>query len=1049
MFYNVWLGIHIIGVVIAVFLLYRITQEDFSEYKSDLQLMSACSLLMLVARTMYIMSGPTMAEILAIKKLEYLGKGFAIYYGLMFILKFRGIKWPQIVTKALLFTQIVIYAFVITAGRQKLFYTSYRVVREKTGYELINGHGPLHVIFIALQFIEVLFYVFYCSEPILRGQFKKLSAPIRAVQLSLTVSAVAPLTFMIITNFKLFGHTDTTAIGALISNLFLYIAIYKQGLFDVVRMAKDTVLENVGEGIVITDAKYGLLYANEAAKNLFPQMKFSVGSENTKYLQKMMEKTSDIYETSDKKYRIRVHELKKNKNMNAYAATIVDVTDELTQAERMRELKDKAEKANEAKSFFLSNMSHEIRTPMNAIVGMTEIMLRTNLDEATRGYLLNIQSSGRALIGIINDVLDFSKIESGKMEIISKEFSLSDRLDEIGLMFLTRIGEKDIRLIYDIDPDMPSVLYGDVLRLRQVVINIVNNAIKFTDSGFVKLSLRMLSMDEEKSDMYIAVEDTGQGISEEGIERLFHSFEQVDSKRNYEKEGTGLGLAISKQLIELMGGNLQVESTYGVGSKFYCTVQLGIKDPTPAAKINLPDSEQRSIVISSYLNDEQETELLEELCEHFELEYVSYSDMVRQRRKVTQFFLAYEQYREVGSEVRALIGEDAELIVIFNPVTDMIEDDAVTRMARPLYASSFCRILNHETVSQNIEVQEFINFTASNAHVLIVDDNKMNLKVAAGLLEPLKMTIDVADSGKKAIEMIKTMAYDLVFMDHMMPVMDGIETTQYIRSLDDEYFKELPIIALSANAVTGARELFLENGMSDFVAKPIDLKEICEKIRYWLPSDYIETCNTSVIDEKQEDLSEFEGIEGIDAKEGVKNSGSKELFASLLADFYRLIDMKANKIEKCLDDGLLKDYTIEVHALKNTARMIGAIELSESFRHLEELGNEKDERTLFRDTPAVLSHFRMYKQFLKEYASMDENNKQETDTAHLTQLLAQIGSRMNDFDLDGVDEAMNELECYKMPEGCSDKMDELRAYVADVAMEDVIRVAGELIDILS
>lgn len=1050
MFYAVWLGIHVIGVLISGYLLYRVASESVEEYKSGLQLMVACSVVVLVAHTMYILSSGSVKELITIEKMEYLGKCFATYYCIMFILRYRGVKWPKFLTDVMFLINLAAYIFVFTCERHSLYYTTYHVEKRASGYELIVGHGPVHTVYMMVQIVEMVIYAYYCAEPIIKRRLKYMSRKNRAVQISLAMSGIVPLLLIVLTATSITHGLDTVPLGVLMANLFMFIAIYGQGMFDVVRLAKDAVVESVNEGIIITDAQYNLLYANEASRQLFPNVRFAAGTTSDESIVQIMQSQNEIMDIEDKKYKIHINELKKGDSMNAYAATIVDVTDELSQADRMRELKEKAEKANEAKSFFLSNMSHEIRTPMNAIVGMTEIMLREELDDTIKGYLQNIQSSGRSLIGIINDVLDFSKMESGKMELVATDYEPVGRIDELGMMFLTRIGEKDIKLLFDIDPDMPSVLNGDVLRLRQVLINLVNNAIKFTEEGFVRLTMRIVSKEKDMLTLYAAVEDSGQGISQDGLKKLFNSFEQVDSKRNYEKEGTGLGLAISKQLVELMDGSLQVESTYGVGSKFYCTIKQQIVDEMPSVKLKIDESEQKSIVISAYLDNEHETKILEELCEHYELEYIPYAEMVRQRRKITHFFIDQAQYREVGSEISELIGEEAELIVLYNPMSDVIEDQDVTLMARPLFSLSFCSVISHEKRLASSDAQTYISFVAPNAHILIVDDNAMNLKVAVGLLEPLKMQIDVAESGKQAIEMLKSMDYDLVFMDHMMPVMDGIETTQYIRGLDDPYYAELPIIALSANALTGARDMFLENGMNDFVAKPIEIHEICEKIRTWLPDDYIEASNVVIVSNEAEevDLSEFASIKGINPKEGVKYSGSKELFASLLTDFYKLIDMKANKIEKCLADGMLKDYTIEVHALKNTARMIGAMELSEDFKRMEMLGNEQAQERLDQESPAVLAKFRAYKEYLKVYAAGDENEKEETDSTHLCELLERIINGMNEFDLDGVDAAMNELDGYKMPDSCKDKMDELRAYVADVAMEEVMNLAQEMIGLI-
>lgn len=388
--------------------------------------------------------------------------------------------------------------------------------------------------------------------------------------------------------------------------------------------------------------------------------------------------------------------------------------------------KEKAEAASEAKSSFLSNMSHEIRTPMNAIVGMTDILLREEHSPKTEEYLHIIKNSGEALLTIINDILDFSKIESGKMEIIEDIYEPRTMFKDLSMIFLKRIGDKNIKLLYDIDPEIPKRLIGDGQRIRQIIINLVNNAIKFTENGHVKLSVRVQKIDDENVKLTFSVEDTGQGIKEEDQKKLFGSFQQVDTKKNHYKEGTGLGLAICKQLTELMHGNIGVSSVYGKGSIFYFTIP-------------------------------------QKIC------------------------------------------------------------------VSPDYA---------DEVSQSMK-EEMQAFIAPKADILVVDDSEINLKVARGLLEPLQMQIDTALNGKEAVQMVQKKKYDIVFMDHMMPVMDGIEATRVIRSSEDERVRAQVIVALFANATSEAREMFLQEKLNDFVAKPIQFETIRKCILRWLPEELV------------------------------------------------------------------------------------------------------------------------------------------------------------------------------------------------------------------
>jgi len=381
-----------------------------------------------------------------------------------------------------------------------------------------------------------------------------------------------------------------------------------------------------------------------------------------------------------------------------------------------------ASKASEAKAKFLAKMSHEIRTPMNAIAGMAELALREDKPDIARKHIITIKRAGAHLLSIINDILDFSKIENKKLEIIPSDYSFSSMINDVLNIIKIRVADSGLRFDINIDSDIPDYLFGDEKRIRQVLLNILDNAVKYTEKGFISFSVSG-EIKEDTVLLTIEVEDSGIGIKPENLKKLFGEFVQVDIEYKKGLDYTGFGLSIVKNLIKMMSGDISVKSEYGKGSKF---------------TIKLPQK------ISS--------------CESF----------------------------------------------------DSIKDDDIT-----------------------------IGFNAPNARVLVVDDNDVNLEVAKGLMQPYKMQVDLCTSGAEAIEKVKTNGYDLVFMDHMMPEMGGVEATKIIREMAKEnpHYANLPIIALTANAVSGVKEMFLENGFNDFLSKPIDIVELNSILEKWLPRE--------------------------------------------------------------------------------------------------------------------------------------------------------------------------------------------------------------------
>ena len=934
----IWLSVHLVGVAIAFLLMFIISRKEDTDYKSMLLMAIACCLVTLVTKCFYIMGG-SLETMLVLGKIEYLGKCFANFFALLFILKWEKIKLPDWLINLLFLANLSFFILISTVGMHHLYYREYWLAPSDmnlSGHILSSTPAPLYYLYMITQIIEITGYMIVVG---ISFRQKQNSPNYLKYQLhaSLLGVVLAPLILLTMWLLGVIKGDDPTPLGILLASVFMSLAVIIYGLFDPVRNAKDTIIQKLTECLIVADMERNFLYLNPAAETLTNHIYKKQGYYTDQSIYDFIKRDGEYFDWDGRHYRIHEQELKVNAIVQGYMLSVVDITEIMEQNQRMKELVEQAESANRAKSAFVSNISHEIRTPMNSIVGIAEILLRRQHDEQEEQYLQNIQDSGQALLAIINDVLDFSKMESGKMQLFEEPYDTLSLYYDMKVIFENRIGDRSIKLLYDLDQNLPCRLIGDAGRLRQIIVNLVGNAIKYTEEGHVKLTVRL--QEREQADhavqLYIAVEDTGVGIKEEDQQLLFDSFERVDVKKNREKEGTGLGLAISRDLVQRMGGDISLHSVYGEGSTFFFTIRQGVEDWAPIRE----------------------------------------AEPVREKRKKKE---------------------------------------------------------NKEWM-----------FEAPEAKVLLVDDNDMNLVVAKALLEPLKIQIETARNGAEALQMVKQKAYDLVLMDHMMPIMDGIEATKEIRKLPEEAYRTLPIIALTANAMIDARKEFEEAGMNGFVAKPIEFSAICRELYHFLPPELVH--NVTEEDAQAEDkVEEMPDIPMLDLNEGVRHCGTQELLKKTMAVFYQTIDRKADLIEQYFLSGDIKAYTVEVHALKSSARLIGATELSALAKELEEWGHKKEIAPIKEKTGELLSLYRSYKELLRPYVGEKIEKNKELSQTEWAVYLTQIREHMEQFDLDFVDETMEELKQYMVPEKIAKEMELLYAYVADVAMEDVMQLCESM-----
>ncbi|MDE6845738.1 MAG: PocR ligand-binding domain-containing protein [Lachnospiraceae bacterium] len=679
---------------------------------------------------------------------------------------------------------------------------------------------------------------------------------------------------------------------------------------------------------------------------------------------------------------------------------------------------EQLERSENMKSDFLANMSHEIRTPMNAVIGMAEMALREDLPPTARDYIGQIKEAGKSLLTIINDILDFSKIESGKMDITEVDYEPMSMLYDVSNIIMTRLKDKDVELVLDVAPNLPNKLWGDNIRIKQVLLNLANNAAKFTMQGKVTMRVESSKMTPDEIRLQITVEDTGIGIKKEDMNKLFQSFQQVDSKRNRNIEGTGLGLAISKKLLTLMNGSIWVESEYGKGSKFSCVLPQRIVDDTPSIGIKEPSS----IIVAGLISHPV---VRESLCADAAKLGVEDVRLVSRKELGTLpvhdrvfLFIEHPLFTDVVEEyVRNNPQITAVLILDFYDHASY-DIPNLLMLRKPLFALNIAMILNGEELHVDDETDEKeFDFIAPEARILIVDDNAVNLTVAEGLLEPLKMQVDTVTGGKEAIERVSQVHYDIVFMDHMMPEIDGIETTHIIRRFHPEY-NDVPIIALTANAVEGTKDMFCREGMNDFVAKPIELRMLAAKVRQWLPVEKIQKIYNTMTFDKSEKQAEQIVVGDLNVKFAMEFLVSEELFWKVLKVFYLSIDKKVKLIKSMEEEEDWTGYTIEVHALKNSAKQIGAISLSDKAALLEKAGNARDAETIHKLTDEMLEQYMGYMEMLEPFCLDDEESieKEEISRDKLLSCFSTIRDAVEDLDMDQMEEVIREMDQYHYDE---------------------------------
>lgn len=721
--YYVMLGIIIVGAICAFSLIVVVMQQRASENQKILQLVSVCTFLAFIGYAMEITAKSTEGLLTGVK-VGYMGKCFVSFLFLVFMSQYGKRKINKFILRIAFLINVVAFFLILTCQYHTLYYSNISS-REVNGFLIISFEKEicyyLYMGYCVILFLAVV-VVSYLNWRNSKGERKKCNAWLLVAALSPGIALIIYLTGIV----KFF---DLTPFGLLITCIIIIFTVKRYGILNAVQIAQDNILENTNDGMIIVDEEYNLAYANPAAHVAFPELKNGNGKLQREKLNEIFQNEESVSKIGDKHYEIRISRLYEEKALRGYLAWIFDMEFIDNYANEILKLKEEAERANRAKTTFLANMSHEIRTPMNAVMGLAELIMQRGTDDVVKKYAKDIKRSSNGLLNIINGILDISKIEAGKMEILPEPYFAQSLFADTMVIIAQVIKEKNLRLETDIDENIPYQMYGDAIRLREILLNLLNNAVKYTNEGTISFSAKVMSDNGEWVRLAFHVKDTGIGIKEEDLSKLFKQFEQLDMNRNKGIEGTGLGLAIVKELVILMQGTIEVKSEYGKGSEFIVTI---------------PQKKMSDAKIQKFQWDMDE--LLEE--------------------------------------------------------------------------------------------PERMEFYAEQAKVLVVDDNQLNLEITRGLLENYNVDADLALTGKAAIALAKKNVYDIIFMDCMMPEMDGSTAMRNIR--EELRISECPpIIALTANAIVGVREELKAQGFDDYMSKPINMNVLEKILVSYLPNERI------------------------------------------------------------------------------------------------------------------------------------------------------------------------------------------------------------------
>lgn len=816
-----------------------------------------------------------------------------------------------------------------------------------------NSAYTVYCVIISINILATILYILLYSR---RKRMRTLAKKLLAVELIVLIGMIFD------TILPLFGlpALPGSTIGQFIGLIAMHHAIRFVNRFQItIDNMSRYVYYSLTTPVLVYDSDYNLQIINDAALDFIGLDKaklkagsissiFSVDNEEAFFFSGNRKDIDTLCLHNELHCNLSISKIHDDyHDIIGYIIIVTDLSERMESIARLEEAIDTAKNANQAKTTFLANMSHEIRTPMNAIIGFTELVLREDINKNVREYVNGIHLSSHNLLAIINDILDITKIESGKMEIIPSNYYFADLLDDVSLIISQQARKKGLAFVMKKDDHIPSQLFGDKVRIRGVLINILNNAVKYTKEGTVTFETTILSQTDDSVKLAFIVSDTGIGIRPEDQAKLFQSFERLDKKIHHGVEGSGLGLSIAHGYVTLMGGKINVRSEYGVGSVFEIIIDQKVIDATP--------------------------------MQH-------------------QFTI------------------------------DRTNDELPTSG----------KITIHDT------------------HVLLVDDNQINLIVSKALLNSYGLTVDTANDGAAAVTACRNTHYSIVFMDQMMPGMDGIEAMKQIRELDSYYASggESKIIVLTADAIRGSREHLLAEGFDEYLGKPMNLKQLERLLKLYLPSDKIEISSYVPKDDetKTASVSEHEinylkeTLTGMDVSLGLKNCGGNlENYLNVLKINYTYGNKHLEELRDMLSQKDYQNYTIKIHSMKSTTLSIGAVITSNMAREQEKAGRDGDydyiEQNFEPFQKEYEAQLRKIEEVLRHFHLLPETSPEDAvpplDERIISNILINIRNHVDNFDFAKVFDILEEMQKYNLPAEYREIFDQLGPLMDELAVDSI------------